>query len=57
MNLTLVRAHLEAAQRWGHVREWCSCGPYVEITWKNRSRSLVERGRVIARLRADREGR
>lgn len=54
-SLSIVREHLEAAHRRGHVREWCPCGPYVEITWADRSRSLVERERVIARLRAGKD--
>lgn len=51
-SLTVVREHLEAAHRRDRVREWCIVGPYIEITWVDRSRSLVERERVIARLRA-----
>lgn len=52
-SLSVVREHLEAAHRWGRVREWCPCGPYVEITWADCSRSLVPRERVIARLRVE----
>lgn len=53
-SLTSLRVALEAAQQAGMLAEWSltGTGRYLEITWADRSRSLVPRDRAAARLQA-----